>query len=95
MIVLRTSIFIYVMLLYVHVDTSVMQRLKDENMEDYIQLLHNFESKKRTIDNTKADKITITVPVTFFERVYETTGQSMKDKLQTSGYGKQVSFVLS
>ncbi|KAH3833630.1 hypothetical protein DPMN_106942 [Dreissena polymorpha] len=70
-----------------------MQRFKDQNMEDYIELLRNFEIKKRAVDTTKASKLAITVPVTFFERVQDITGKSMKDIMQTSGYGKQVSYM--
>ncbi|KAH3834057.1 hypothetical protein DPMN_107375 [Dreissena polymorpha] len=67
-----------------------MPRFKDENMEDYIQLLRDFEIKKRAVDSTKGVKTTIKVPISFFDCVQNTTGSSMKDILKTSGYGKKI-----
>ena len=67
-----------------------MQRFKDENMEDYLELLRDFEIKKRDIAVGSKTKVTIKVPSTLFNLVEEMTHMSMQDKLTSSDYGKQV-----
>ncbi|XP_052283210.1 heat shock 70 kDa protein 12A-like isoform X3 [Dreissena polymorpha] len=70
---------------------TTMQRFKDENMEDYLELLRDFEIKKRDIAVGSKTKVTIKVPSTLFNLVEEMTHMSMQDKLTSSDYGKQVS----
>ncbi|KAH3832465.1 hypothetical protein DPMN_105753 [Dreissena polymorpha] len=70
---------------------TAMQRFKDETMEDYLELLRDFEIKKRDIDVASKTKVTIKVPSSLFDLVQEMTQLSIRDKLASSSYGKQVS----
>ncbi|KAH3891131.1 hypothetical protein DPMN_015220 [Dreissena polymorpha] len=71
-------------------DKKAMQKFKDVNMEDYIELLRDFEIKKRAIDTSKPGKITIKVPISLIDHVKDVTGKTLKDKLQSLGYGNKV-----
>ncbi|XP_052215038.1 heat shock 70 kDa protein 12A-like isoform X6 [Dreissena polymorpha] len=72
-------------------DVKAMKRFKDENMEDYIDLLREFEIKKRAIDTNTSSKVTIKVPLSLSDLSKEITGILLQDKLPTTRYGKQVS----
>ncbi|XP_060077648.1 heat shock 70 kDa protein 12A-like [Ylistrum balloti] len=44
-----------------------IQKLKENHMEDYVQLFREFEVKKRNITETKPEKVSMTVPFTLVE----------------------------
>ncbi|XP_052280504.1 heat shock 70 kDa protein 12A-like [Dreissena polymorpha] len=71
-------------------DEKAIQKFKDDNMEDYIELFRDFEIKKRAIDTSKTGKITIKVPLSLIDHVRDVTKKKLKDKLQSSGYGEKV-----
>ncbi|KAH3836421.1 hypothetical protein DPMN_109791 [Dreissena polymorpha] len=60
-------------------------------MEDYIDLLREFEMKKRAIDTTSVSKVTIKIPVSLSDLSKEITGMLLQDRLPITRYGKQVS----
>ncbi|KAH3834077.1 hypothetical protein DPMN_107395 [Dreissena polymorpha] len=72
-------------------DKKAVQRFKDESMEDYIELLRDFEIKKRALDNTKDGKVTIKIPVSLSDLAKDVTGMLLQDTLHKTRYGKQVS----
>ncbi|KAH3833639.1 gamma-aminobutyric acid receptor subunit alpha-6-like isoform X2 [Dreissena polymorpha] len=63
-------------------DKKAVQRFKDESMEDYIELLRDFEIKKRALDNTKEGKVTIKIPVSLSDLAKDVTGMLLQDTLQ-------------
>lgn len=76
---------------FVYVGESAIKRLKENNMEDYLDLLRGFEIKKRTGGNSK---VTIKLPLSLLDHVGDLTGLSLKNKLASSSYGKEVCYVV-
>ncbi|XP_052788875.1 heat shock 70 kDa protein 12A-like isoform X2 [Mya arenaria] len=68
---------------------DVIERFKDVNMEDYIDLLRDFEIKKRDIAPSKDSKVTIKLPIALSELVREMKGTELKSKIQQSGLGEK------
>ncbi|WAR14045.1 HS12A-like protein [Mya arenaria] len=62
---------------------DIIERLKRENMEDYLELVRNFEVKKRDITD-KAGTTLIRIPVSMMDLAEEMTGKTLKQILQDS-----------
>jgi molecular chaperone DnaK (HSP70) len=45
---------------------TVMKKMKEESMEDYVEIIRSFETKKRTISPDKEGNTTMTIPQSFF-----------------------------
>ncbi|KAH3730703.1 hypothetical protein DPMN_056695 [Dreissena polymorpha] len=69
---------------------DAIQRFKDENVEEYLDLLRDFEAKKRGTDAASKTNIAIKIPPTLFGIVQGMTQMSLQDKLQASSYEKTV-----
>ena len=69
---------------------DVLQRFKDDHMEDYIDLLRDFEIKKRATNSSSEGLVTIKLPLALLELVDESKGLSMKRIVQSSRYADKV-----
>ncbi|KAH3788755.1 hypothetical protein DPMN_166903 [Dreissena polymorpha] len=72
---------------------DVLQRFKDDHMEDYIDLLRDFEIKKRATNSSSEGLVTIKLPLALLELVDESKGLSMKRIVQSSRYADKVILV--
>lgn len=71
---------------------DVIKRLKDEQLEDYIHLLHGFEFKKRSI-KAKGDKdIVIQIDASLMQIIRECRG-GISSHIKTTQYSDSVSAV--
>ncbi|XP_052761126.1 heat shock 70 kDa protein 12A-like [Mya arenaria] len=68
---------------------NIIERLKSENMEDYLELIRNFEVKKRDIID-KPGITVIRIPISLMELAEEMTGKSLKQLLQNSPYKESI-----
>ncbi|XP_056013346.1 heat shock 70 kDa protein 12A-like isoform X2 [Ostrea edulis] len=71
---------------------DVLSTLKDENMDDYITLFRDFETKKRTIKPNLEDKVTITLPFRLLEIFKEQSEETLAEALPQTRYAKTVEF---
>ncbi|KAH3738013.1 hypothetical protein DPMN_044616 [Dreissena polymorpha] len=67
-----------------------LHRFKKDNMEDYLDLLRDFEIKKRKTDSNSQGLVTIKLPLTLMDIVEENEGRKMKQVVQSSRYAKMV-----
>ncbi|WAR14046.1 HS12A-like protein, partial [Mya arenaria] len=68
---------------------DIIERLKKENMDDYLELVRNFEVKKRDIID-KAGITVIRIPISVMEIAEEMTGKTFKHLLQDSSYKESI-----
>ncbi|WAR14042.1 HS12A-like protein [Mya arenaria] len=68
---------------------DIIERLKREYMEDYIELVRNFEMKKRDITD-KPGTTLIRIPVSVMDLAEEMTGKTLKQMLQDSPYKQSI-----
>ncbi|KAH3736877.1 hypothetical protein DPMN_043452 [Dreissena polymorpha] len=61
---------------------DMLMRFKEENMEDFIDFLRDFELKKRASESTRKENVTIKIPFDLIELV--------NSKVKSSPYNKQV-----
>ncbi|KAK3577017.1 hypothetical protein CHS0354_003080 [Potamilus streckersoni] len=66
------------------VGQDVLQECARKHMSDYIELLREFETKKRTIKSGMDTKITITLPIVIKE-IFEEKGRDVKKAIAHSG----------
>ncbi|KAH3710176.1 hypothetical protein DPMN_069645 [Dreissena polymorpha] len=59
-------------------------------MEEYLELLRDFEIKKRDVDLKSNTKVAITVPPSLFAVVQDVTKLSLQENLQASEFGETV-----
>ncbi|XP_061183996.1 heat shock 70 kDa protein 12A-like [Saccostrea echinata] len=71
---------------------EVMDKLKTENMEDYLDLFREFESKKRNISTVKTGKVHMKVPLTVKSLAEKKMKKNMTEILKESNYGESVHF---
>ncbi|XP_061183692.1 heat shock 70 kDa protein 12A-like isoform X2 [Saccostrea echinata] len=71
---------------------DVLTTLKNDNMDDYISLFRDFETKKRTVKPDLEDKVTITLPLRLLEIFKEETGETLAETLPQTRYAKKVIF---
>jgi molecular chaperone DnaK (HSP70) len=71
---------------------DVLTTLKEENMEDYITLFRDFETKKRIIRPESEDKISITLPHRMLEIFKEQSDETLVEILPHTNYASTVKF---
>ena len=71
-----------------------MSTFKDKAMEDYLDLMINFEVKKREVKVTRDRKISLKLPAALNEIVQELTGITFHNKVQLSNYNDKVQCTL-
>ncbi|XP_052225821.1 heat shock 70 kDa protein 12A-like isoform X2 [Dreissena polymorpha] len=69
---------------------DVLQRFKDDHMEDFLDLLRDFEIKKRATNSSSEGLVTIKLPLVLIELVDECKGLSMTKIVQSSRYANKV-----
>jgi hypothetical protein len=62
-------------------------------MDDYIDLLRTFEVKKREMSPGHSGKVTFRIPPSFAETIKDATGLSIEDKIMSSPFKGQVTYV--
>ncbi|KAH3713377.1 heat shock 70 kDa protein 12A-like [Dreissena polymorpha] len=65
---------------------DLLQRFKKDHMEDYLDLLRDFEIKKRKTDSNSQGRVTIKLPLTFMDLVEDNKGQTIKHIVKSSHY---------
>jgi hypothetical protein len=70
---------------------AVIQRFKEDHMEDYLELLRDFESKKRNVDADTDNLVTLRVPMQLCELAAEMKSITLRNLISTSSYSQQVS----
>ncbi|XP_052278299.1 heat shock 70 kDa protein 12A-like isoform X4 [Dreissena polymorpha] len=69
---------------------AVIQRFKEDHMEDYLELLRDFESKKRNVDADTDNLVTLRVPMQLCELAAEMKSITLRNLISTSSYSQQV-----
>ncbi|XP_060589192.1 heat shock 70 kDa protein 12A-like [Ruditapes philippinarum] len=72
---------------------ETFQQFKEKHMDDYIDLLRMFEFKKRGTSPGHSGKVTFRIPPTFAETIKDATGLSIQDKIMSSAFKGQVTYV--
>ena len=75
------------------VGSTTMKRFRDEFMEDYFDLLREFEMKKRSLDPDSDDLVTIRVPVALRDIYEEVTGENIKRALRNVDFEDDLTWV--
>lgn len=70
---------------------SVMETLKNEELEDYVDLFEEFETKKRSIKTDQKNKVVITLPVTIIDLV-KSKHKKFETAVENSRYRDGVNF---
>ncbi|VDI16443.1 Hypothetical predicted protein, partial [Mytilus galloprovincialis] len=70
---------------------KVMEELRKAELEDFIDLFREFETKKRTIRVDQTNKVVVTLPVALIDLVKSDRGK-METALEKSPYGQAVSY---
>ncbi|XP_063415843.1 heat shock 70 kDa protein 12A-like [Mytilus trossulus] len=73
------------------VGPKVMEELRKTELEDFIDLFREFETKKRSIRVNQTNKVLVTLPVTLIDLVKSHRG-TMETALKQSGYGDTVTY---
>ncbi|XP_060602705.1 heat shock 70 kDa protein 12B-like [Ruditapes philippinarum] len=71
---------------------STMQRFKDEQMEDYFQLLREFEIKKRNIKTDSTGNITFRLPASLKYLYRKDNRDTLKDRIVAMGLSDVVKY---
>ncbi|XP_052794101.1 heat shock 70 kDa protein 12B-like [Mya arenaria] len=61
---------------------EVMDRFRSENQEDYMDLLREFEVKKRAIGQSLDSRTTFKIPITLYETFRDVTGREIRDEVK-------------
>ncbi|XP_052778678.1 heat shock 70 kDa protein 12A-like [Mya arenaria] len=72
-------------------DKSVVKKFKQDNLDDYIELLRRFEVKKREIDPDKDTKVVMSIPLAFFTTVKKRLHKDLNKAVKKSFYSNSVS----
>ncbi|XP_045161878.1 heat shock 70 kDa protein 12B-like [Mercenaria mercenaria] len=72
--------------------SATMQKFKEEQMEDYFQLLREFETKKRSITPESSGKITLRLSATLKELYQKNEKVQLDDKITSLGLKDTVKF---
>lgn len=73
------------------VGKEAMDAFKGESMEDYVELLREFESKKRET-GTEKSKVNVSIPVALKTVVKKTKSLKLEDVINQSNFNKTVTF---
>ena len=74
------------------VGKEIFTKFVRKETEDWLDLWRMFESKKKTVDPVKKDKITIKLPVTLMEMFKNETAQDIRTRVAVSQYSKTMHF---
>ena len=61
---------------------EVMEKFKDENKDDFIDLMREFEVKKRSVEPDMNSKVTIKIPISVHELYREIHDSEIRDSLR-------------
>ena len=70
----------------------VYPKFRKKETEDWLDLWRMFETKKKTVDPAKNDKVTMKLPTTLMELYKEETKQDIRDRVAESEYRDMVHF---
>lgn len=79
----------YIQMLTDIVGEDAMEKFKKRHMEDFFDLLRDFETKKRNINTDSEGNITFKVPASL-RGLAEHNGQSMEDRVKGSQYNGKI-----
>ncbi|KAK3099348.1 hypothetical protein FSP39_003120 [Pinctada imbricata] len=82
----------FLQFLYDLVGKDVIKTLKEENMDDYLELMREFETKKRSVTVAKQGKISMTFPVTISDLVKKSPRGSMEAAISASKFKGHVNW---
>lgn len=68
------------------VGKEVVSKFKDSHMEDYIELFRNFEIKKRETSLNNNAKVTLRLPLSFFETVTKISSRTLQECIIKTKY---------
>ena len=63
---------------------AVMSRFKEEHKDDFIDLMREFEVKKRTVEPDMESKVTIKIPISMHELYRDTYDAEIRDSLRNN-----------
>lgn len=63
-----------------------MKKFITEYMEDYIDICRDFEIKKRDINPSRKEKVTLRLPIALTDLFAKVTGESVKETLPQTAY---------
>ena len=69
---------------------NIIERLKAESSESYLDMLYEFESQKQTIKTNESKKVTIRIPIKFTELASKVRGKSLAQIIRESEYSTEV-----
>ncbi|XP_060065858.1 heat shock 70 kDa protein 12A-like isoform X1 [Ylistrum balloti] len=73
------------------VGNEVMQEFRSENTSDFVDMFREFETKKRTVDQTTKNKVTMKIPIALKELFETNTGEDLNETIEQTNYnGKLV-----
>ncbi|XP_060585439.1 heat shock 70 kDa protein 12B-like [Ruditapes philippinarum] len=72
------------------VGSGVMLKFKERYTEDYLELLREFEGKKRSILSSSDEKVRLKIPYTFIQLIEELKRKSLQKVIDDSIYSKQL-----
>ena len=70
----------------------VYPKFRKKETEDWLDLWRMFETKKKTVDPAKKDKVTMKLPTTLMELYKEETKQDIRDRVAESEYRDMIHF---
>lgn len=65
---------------------EIITQLKENSMEDYIDLFREFEIKKRDLSPNKDTKVTIRISVPLSDLIFENTGRTVRECVMNSKF---------
>lgn len=71
---------------------EVMRRFREENTEEYHEVMKDFEVKKRGMDPKRENRMSLKIPTVFRETVKNMHNKSIEDLVQSSTYVDKVEF---
>ncbi|XP_052271902.1 heat shock 70 kDa protein 12A-like [Dreissena polymorpha] len=68
---------------------ETVERFKEEHMEDYLDLMRDFEMKKRSTRLSSKGRVTIKIPLTLMDLISDIKGRSLKQIVSMSQYANK------
>lgn len=72
---------------------GVLQIMKEDHMDDFLELFRNFELKKREVDPAKSETMILRIPVSLGGIVKRLKGKSISEKIDASSLRGSVSVI--
>ncbi|XP_053378885.1 heat shock 70 kDa protein 12B-like [Mercenaria mercenaria] len=73
--------------------SAVVQKFKEDHMDDFIDLFRTFEVTKREISPEKSAKVTFRLPPSFTDTFLEITGGSIAKKISSTEFRDRISYL--